>query len=364
MNEVAIFWDYENVKVPPKGINVPLAEAILNYSESLGHPRVKRVYSNWGGVNNVIVQALYSLGFDTIHVSMGKTNSVDVKIAVDCLDVAQTYSNIKYFIIITGDKDFISMVNWLKTNYKKVIIIGNSETVSEHLLLSADDFISLEELSKMYKARDFSKTKKPKDKGIHFNTAITWLVETISFAREKGKSTRLALLDNYMRSSQRFNYKGVTSVEKPDKSSTFSSFGKFISAAEKANKIKSEIIEGFTEIFLPEEDPKIESEFSPDLKNTIDRKDWIIIFDLVVKVYQDVFDVDEHKFVFLLKHVRVAKKEGILHYSNKKLLNALSIFAEVGLLIEQSDKMYKLAKDNKERKVDYIDKAIEKMKKA
>jgi len=40
------------------------------------------------------------------------------------------------------------------------------------------------------------------------------------------------------------------------------------------------------------------------------------------------------------------------------------MFAEVGLLIEQSDKKYKLAKDNKEKKVDYIDKAIEKMKKA
>ena len=155
----------------------------------------------------------------------------------------------------------------------------------------------------------------------------------------------------------------VPSVEKPDKSSTFSSFGKFINAAEKANKIKSEIIEGFTEIFLPEEDPKIESEFSPGLKDTIDGEDWIIIFDLIVKVYQDVADIDEHKLGFLLKHVKVAKKEGILHYSNKKLLNAINIFAEAGLLIDQSDKKYKLAKDHKEKKADYIETAIEKMDK-
>jgi len=40
------------------------------------------------------------------------------------------------------------------------------------------------------------------------------------------------------------------------------------------------------------------------------------------------------------------------------------VFAEVGLLIEQSDKKYKLAKDHKEKKGDYIDKAIENMKKA
>ena len=146
INKVAIFWDYENVKVIAEGINVPLAEALVLYSKSVGQPHIKRVYCDWSKVNKIVIQALYSLGFEPIQVSMGKTNSVDVKIAVDCLDIAIIHPSLNIFIIITGDKDFIPVVNWLKSHGKKVIIISNPENVSEHLLMSADDFVSLKEL--------------------------------------------------------------------------------------------------------------------------------------------------------------------------------------------------------------------------
>lgn len=148
-NEVAVFWDYENVRVNAEGLKVPVAEKLVEYSKTIGHVRVKRVYSDWSRVNPAINRALYSLGFDPIHVSMGKANSVDVKIAVDCLDTAMLYPEINNFIIVTGDKDFISVVNWLKDNRRNVIIIGKSDVVSEHLLLSADHFVSLEEFSKL-----------------------------------------------------------------------------------------------------------------------------------------------------------------------------------------------------------------------
>jgi uncharacterized protein (TIGR00288 family) len=311
-DEVAIFWDYENVRVVAKGINVPLAEALIKYTESLGHPRVKKVYSDWAGINKEIIQALYSLGFDAIQVSMGKPNSVDVKIAVDCLETAHLYPEINCFIILTGDKDFISVVNSLKANRRKVIIIGDSHTVSEHLLLSADDYLSLEELSKMYKARDFSKILKPKkeEKAIPFNKAVKWLIETVKLAREKGKTTRLALVDNLMRSSQSFDYKGASIIQIPnDKTQTFTSFSKFVTEAEKQSKIKTEIIEGFTEIFLPEEDPQVESELSPDLKDLIEKDDWKKIFEIVIKVYSETKTDDKvgHKYAHLHSNLRTAK---------------------------------------------------------
>ena len=42
MDEVAIFWDYENIKVVASGINLPLAESLLEYSKSVGHTRIKK----------------------------------------------------------------------------------------------------------------------------------------------------------------------------------------------------------------------------------------------------------------------------------------------------------------------------------
>ena len=64
MDEVAIFWDYENVRVVAKGINIPLAEALITYSESLGHPRVKKVYADWAGINKEIILLIIYLFLD------------------------------------------------------------------------------------------------------------------------------------------------------------------------------------------------------------------------------------------------------------------------------------------------------------
>ncbi len=363
MDEVAIFWDYENVRVVAKGINVPIAEALIKYSESLGHLRVKKVYSDWAGINKEIIQALYSLGFDAIQVSMGKPNSVDVKIAVDCLETAQLYPEINCFILLTGDKDFISLVNALKANRRKVIIIGDTHNISEHLLLSADDFLSLGELSKMYKARDFSKIKifKKKEKPIPFDTAVDWLIETIQLARENSKTTRSALIDNLMRSSSNFDYKGASMVQEPDdKTKTFNSFSKFVAAAEEKGKIKTEIIEGFMEIFLPEEDPHVESELSPNLKDIIDKEDWRKIFEIIINAYTTGKNEDkqEHKYSYLHNLLRSAKKEGILSYSNRKLANAIEKLIEIRLLISQSAKKFTLTEDCRENLEDYLKKAM------
>lgn len=364
MDEVAIFWDYENVHVVAKGINVPLAESLIDYSESVGHTSVKKVYSNWSGVNQVITQALYSLGFEPIHVSMGKPNSVDVKLAVDCLDIAQKTPSIKYFIIVTGDKDFIPVVNWLKSHRKEVIIIGRSDIVSEHLILSANNFVSFEELSKMHKARKFSKTIISKEKSISFKEAINCLIEVISNAREQGKSTRLAIIDNFMRSSTSYNYNGASSVQKPDKKETFSSFSKFIKAAEEAGKIKTDTIEGFTEIFLLEEDPQKESEFSPTLLDKLGKVGWTKLFDSVIKIMAEekAKNDDDYfgRYMFLLKKLKEEKKENLLPYSNNTIKKALEKLIEIGFLVKQPDSSYKLVENYKQDLDSFKDKALNK----
>lgn len=110
-NEVAIFWDYENVRVVEQGKNIPMVEAILHFSESRGYLRIQRVYANWKNTNDIIIQALDSLGFDIIQVSMGKTNSVDIRLAVDCISLAYDIPSLTHVIIVTGDKDYIPIVN-------------------------------------------------------------------------------------------------------------------------------------------------------------------------------------------------------------------------------------------------------------
>ncbi|WP_457920117.1 NYN domain-containing protein [Candidatus Lokiarchaeum ossiferum] len=241
-------WDYENIRVVVKGIEVPLAESLDAYTAKIGFLRIKKINSDWTNVNKTILKAMYSLGFEPIQVSMGKTNSVDVKIAVDCLDTAQLIPSISTYIIVTGDKDFIPVINWLKSHKKRVIIIGKADLVSDHLLLSANDFISLEELSKLEKQQKSSKENGKQKLTISFTEAVKCLVQSIHQLHSKGKPSRFLTLDKYMRSLDQFNYRGAASIEKPNGKGNFTSFTNLVKMAESQGKVKSITVNGFREI--------------------------------------------------------------------------------------------------------------------
>ena len=207
------------------------------------------------------MQALYSLGFEPIHVSMGKPNSVDVKLAVDCLDTAHRERAITQFIIVTGDKDFIPLVNALKNLGRQVTIIGRTERVSEQLLLSADEFVPLKQL--LDDGAQRSDVKGAAQAKIGYDEAITCLLAAIDAALEQGKSTRFETIGRLMRDINA-RYQGASMVRKED-GTTFASFSNLVAAAAKEGKIRVQTTgEGFKELFLMEEDPQEESEFRPE----------------------------------------------------------------------------------------------------
>ena len=356
MEEVAVFWDYENVRVVAQGVNVPMAESLIAYAESIGHPRIMKVYANWRGISDAVTQALYSLGFEPIQVSMGKINSVDMKLAVDCLSIVQDLPSIKHFIIITGDKDYIPLVARLRTQQKHVIVIGRPEIVSEHLLLSADTFISLEELSKKVLKRALSKEVPTESELLSFDEGVKCLIEAINAARDQDKTTRFALIDQLMRSSSNFNYTGARySIQKPDSSGTFPSFSDFIDAAEEAGKIKTQTIEGFKEIYLPDENPDIESEFSQTSFITIGETHWKQIFDIVIQTCIEQEQSQEKcALVYIINCLRKFKQESNLPYSNRTLINAAQRLVDIGFLMKKSFGGYQLNPNYEEKLEDYL----------
>ena len=243
-----------------------------------------------------------------------------------------------------------SRKNWLKAHKKSVIIISRSDIVSEHLLLSADDFVSLEELSKMYKSRSFSKYIKSTNDVMSFNRATECLLYTISNVRDQGKSTRELAVDNLMRSQANFDYKGAKSVLKPDNSGNFSSFSKFIIEAEKQGKIKLATIEGFSEIFLIDEDPQVESEFSSIMDKEIDKSHWQVIFPIIIKASDKSEFPDEEypkNMVHYLYHLKGAKKKGKLPFTNKGLKIAIEKVVEIGVLNIDKEGIYSLVENYK-----------------
>ncbi|MGB7414000.1 MAG: NYN domain-containing protein, partial [Thermosynechococcaceae cyanobacterium] len=325
--QVAIFWDYENVKVPAGDASAPLAESLIEYAKSLGHLRVKIVYSNWRRKDERIVQTLYSLGFEPIHVSMGKTNSVDVKLVVDCLEAAYRDSTISEFIIVTGDKDFIPLVNALKDLKRQVTVIGRSENVSEQLLLSADEFVPLKQL--LQNAADRQQTQG--DAGavngqvtLSYEDAIACLVEAIGKALEQQKSTQLSTIGKLMRDINPI-YTGASSVQRPT-GGVFVRFSELIRMAENEGHIRVITTSGgFKELFLSEEDPQDESDFSPPTTRQMDRQQWSLVIGEVETAFQELRPLPS--FVPLLRAVTRAKTSGVLaflsHGSLRKSLQRL-----------------------------------------
>jgi len=358
--EVAILWDYENVRVVAHGVNAPMAESLIAYAEDKGHPRVKKVYANWRGISDAIIQALYSLGFEPVQVSMGKQNSVDVKLTVDCLSIAQDVPSIKFFIIVTGDKDYIPLVTRLRSLRKHVTIIGETEVVSEHLLLSANDFVPLEQLSKMNLTTGLSKITATEPSLMSFEEGIKCLIEAISTARTTDKTTRFPIIDGLMRSSANYNYIGAKkSIQKPDGKGKFSSFGDFIEAAEAAGKVKTQTIEGFQELFLREENPVIESEFSPKPLEELNKGHWEEIINFIESSYANKSsDLEGHKFSHLLNILLKAKKEGSLPFTNRTFKRALTTLIQINLLLKLPDDSFQLAEDHSRNLETYLEKAM------
>jgi uncharacterized protein (TIGR00288 family) len=354
--QVAVFWDYENVKFPAGAASAPLAESLIEYAKSLGHLRVKTVYSNWRRKDERIVQTLYSLGFEPIHVSMGKANSVDVKLVVDCLEAAYRDPTLSRFIIVTGDKDFIPLVNALKDLERQVTVIGRTENVSEQLLLSADEFMPLKRLVKDAAARLQAQEPQVSADGqlmLSYEDAIACLVEAIGKALEQQKSTQFSTIGKMMRDINP-TYEGASSVLRND-GGVFVRFSDLIRTAEEESRIRVRTTsEGFKELFLIEEDPQDESEFSPPPTQKMDRQQWSLFISEVETAFQELRPLPS--FVPLLRSVTRAKTSGVLAFlSHGSLRKSLQRLIDVGILVSQEDGGFCLVSTLAEQREAFLD---------
>ena len=360
MSEVAVFWDYESARVWAAGIKVPLADRLMDLVRQYGPARILKVYSKWVVGDDPIVQGLYSMGFQPIYAAMGKKNSVDVMFAVDCIACSWERPEISLFVIVSGDKDYISVVNYLKTRGKRVVVIGPAKASSEHLQLSATEFFSFEELAS--NGTEFASIDSDSetvegtepDFTISYDDAIECLYRAISKSREDGKPTRFEIVDPMMRTDEECNYQGYASIEGSD-GVRFKSFGHFVKTASEEDKVVIGTTGVFTEIFLPGEDPDVESDYTPSSKEILPEH-WMIILNEVERSFEEGTPNQYFygRFMMLYNYVRSKKKEGDLPLTNNTIKDALSTIVTEGLLIRQEDESYRMADDYREKKDEFL----------
>jgi len=158
-SDVAVFIDFENiyVSVRDKLDANPNFEIIMDRCNELGRVILARAFADWYRYPR-ITSALYANNIEPIYVptyyydkDAGRTgrpikNSVDMNLCIDAMRTLFTMPQLSTFVLITGDRDFIPLVNSIRQQGKNVVIVGVGGAASTHLAQSADEFIFYEQL--------------------------------------------------------------------------------------------------------------------------------------------------------------------------------------------------------------------------
>jgi hypothetical protein len=111
---------------------------------------IKRAYRDWTAGNHSTVQALMRAAIELIQVPVfndrGNKNGVDIRLAIDAVEISLRKPHIERFIIFGSDSDYISLVIRLKEHNKEVIFVGNKGSTSPGLVGYCDQFYFLTDI--------------------------------------------------------------------------------------------------------------------------------------------------------------------------------------------------------------------------
>ncbi len=141
---LAILWDVENVTPSADSLFV---EGLLEYARQMGNIASAVAIGNWSSsINNTLAMNISEKGFELIHLpqpeekNRRRKNSSDFVLITKATEMIFQYPHIKIYILLTGDIDFRPLLQTLKKHGKKIIVVCDSNTASEHLLEFADEY--------------------------------------------------------------------------------------------------------------------------------------------------------------------------------------------------------------------------------
>src|SRR5215470_6546943 len=147
---IAVFVDYDNIEIGLKStlrreFDVSLA---LDALKERGDIVAKFAYANWGrqdGATRQMAENAVQM-VQRIPSPRGDKNGADINLALDALEMAFTHTHVNAFAIVSGDSDFIPLVNKLKEYGKTVFVVGGKAFTSTILQQNCHEFISYESL--------------------------------------------------------------------------------------------------------------------------------------------------------------------------------------------------------------------------
>jgi uncharacterized protein (TIGR00288 family) len=269
---IAVFVDYDNIEIGVKStlrrdFDVSLA---LDALKERGDVVAKFAYANWGrqeATRRMAENAVQMV--QRIPSPRGDKNGADINLALDALEMAFTHDHINAFAIVSGDSDFIPLVNKLKEYGRTVFVLGGKAFTSTILQQNCHEFISYESLlDEPHKAVRHQPQRAPRRRSGPLNLAQAMpLVErTLKVLERREVQPQLGLLKSTMLQLD------ATFSEKEYGSSSFSDFIEKLKNAGYVNVAGGEgrhIIDRKTSVKPEERAPKPE-EALPGLRDVLE----------------------------------------------------------------------------------------------
>jgi len=150
----ALFIDWENFKYSLYEVSrLPDIAALLRtVRQRYGRPVIARAFADWQDYyhrRSWDQMNLYHAGIEPVYVPTRKSpfgqdrikNSVDVRMSLDCLEMAVAHPEIETFVLVAGDADFLHVVAALHRRGVKVVMVGVSGSTAGRLTDAVDEMV-------------------------------------------------------------------------------------------------------------------------------------------------------------------------------------------------------------------------------
>ena len=146
--KIAVFIDFDNIEI---GVKSTLhrefdVAAVLDALKERGEIVTKFAYANWGRQESA-TRALSEHAVQMVQRDpspRGDKNGADINLALDALEMAFTHDHINAYAIVSGDSDFIALVNKLKQYDKRIFVVGGRAFTSTILQKNCHEFVAYE----------------------------------------------------------------------------------------------------------------------------------------------------------------------------------------------------------------------------
>ena len=148
--KIAVFIDFDNIEI---GVKSTLhrefdVAAVLDALKERGEIVTKFAYANWGRQESA-TRALSEHAVQMVQRDpspRGDKNGADINLSLDAMEMAFTHDHINAFAIVSGDSDFIALVNKLKQYDKRIFVVGGRAFTSTILQKNCHEFIAYESI--------------------------------------------------------------------------------------------------------------------------------------------------------------------------------------------------------------------------